>query len=652
MLAALAQTELIATIAVSLTAALALGVLARKLRLSPIVGYMLAGILVGPHTPGFVADQHLAEQLAEIGIALLMFGVGLHFSVADLLAVKRVAIPGAIGQSLLATVFGVGVAWSCGWGLSAGLVFGLALAVASTVVLVRGLQDLRQLNSVHGHVAVGWLVVEDLMTVLILVALPALAVGEGGESGGLWLSLGTTALKILGLGVLYVVGTKVVPWFLQHTAKLQSRELFTLAVLGIALGVAYGSAVAFSVSMALGAFLGGMIVGQSELSHQAAADALPLRDAFAVLFFVSVGMLFDPAFVLARPLLVLATLGIILVVKPVTALVITLLVGYPIRTGVTVAAGLAQIGEFSFIVGGLGKSLGMLPEDAYQAIVVAALLSIAANPLLFAMVGPGEVLLRKVPGLSRWIADKPGDLAQPPKDAHGETHLRDHAIVCGHGRTGRVLGRLLRERQWPLLVIDQDRATVQALRREGIAAIHGDAANPFVLERTALQRARILIVTLEDPLATRQIVEHARREAPELEIVARVQTEAERHHLSRLGHAEGVLAEQELAVEMARHVLQRFGIGQLEAQAVALDLRRGVFAPRDGARVLEVRIAPDSKAAGRPLAEVALGKGILVMAIDRRGDLLVPDGQTRLEVGDLVLLITSRELTEHAKAAL
>ncbi len=440
--AALAQTGLIATIAISLSAALLFGVIARKLRLSPIVGYMLAGIVVGPHTPGFVANLALAEQLSEIGIALLMFGVGLHFSPGELLAVKRVAVPGAVGQSAIATGVGVLAAWACGWSTTAGLVFGMALSVASTVVLVRGLTDTRQLDSLQGHVAVGWLVVEDLFTVLILIALPALA----GSSGGLAAEAGLLALKIAGLCVLYAVGTRVVPWFLQHVSRLRSRELFTLAVLGIALGVAYGSAELFSVSMALGAFLGGMIVGRSELSHQAAADALPLRDAFAVLFFVAVGMLFDPRFVLERPLLVLATLGIVLLIKPVSALLITLAVGYPIRTGVTVAAGLAQVGEFSFIVGGIGRDLGLLPNDAYQAIVAAALVSIALNPLGFATIGAVEERLRRLPVLGRWAA-RAGGLAPAKGANHAEPALRGHAVLCGHGRTGRVLARLLRERQ-------------------------------------------------------------------------------------------------------------------------------------------------------------------------------------------------------------
>jgi monovalent cation:H+ antiporter-2, CPA2 family len=643
------HTELIATIAISLSAALILGFLARKLRLSTIVGYMLAGILVGPHTPGFVADQHLAEQLAEIGIALLMFGVGLHFSVKDLLAVRRVAIPGAIGQSLIATIFGVAVGQMFGWPLSAGMVFGLALSVASTVVLVRGLTDLNQLQSSHGHVAIGWLVVEDLFTVLILVALPALA---GSSEGGLVGNLGWTTVKVLGLGVLYVGGTRVVPWFLHHVARLQSRELFTLAVLGIALGIAYGSAVMLSVSMALGAFLGGMIVGQSELSHQAAADALPLKDAFAVLFFVSVGMLFDPHFLLESPLLVLATLAIIIVVKPLSAIVMTLLLGYPMRTGLTVGAGLGQIGEFSFIVGGLGRSIGMLPHDAYQAIVASAMLSIALNPLLFGLISPLEARTHKIRWLSRWLASRSGELGRLASQGDTAAPLLDHVVLCGHGRTGRVIARMLRERNWPLVVIDQDRARVQQLRREGIPSIHGDAANELTLERANIAQARIVLITIPDALATRQIVENVLKVSPNIEIVARAQSEAERQHLGHMGKVEGLSAELELAVEMSRHTLQRFGVSQIEAQAVAFDLRRGVFAPRDGARVLEVRIAPDSHAIGKRLSELGLGKGTLVMAIDRRGDLLVPDGMTPIEVGDLVLLITSQETVQLVRELL
>ena len=636
---------LVATVAVSLTAALVFGFLARRVGLSPIVGYMLAGLAVGPHTPGFVVDAGLAQQLAEIGIALLMFGVGLHFSLQDLLAVRSIAVPGALGQSAVATGFGVLVAWCSGWGLATGLVFGLALSVASTVVLVRGLEDQRLLHSPQGHVAIGWLVVEDLLTVFVLLALPTLATGDG----HLLANAGAAALKLAGLGLAYAAGVRAVPWFLARVAALQSRELFTLAVLGIALGVAYGASELFSVSIALGAFLGGMVIGQSELSHQAAADALPLRDAFAVLFFVAVGMLFDPHFVLDRPGLVAATLGIVLLVKPLLALAIAMLAAQPVRTGLTVGVGLAQIGEFSFIVAGLGRDLGVLPADAQQAIVAAALLSIGVNPLLFRLVEPLGQRLRAMPALGRWLADRPRELARVPAAA---APLRDHAVLCGHGRTGSVLARLLRERQWPLLVIEQDRPLVQRLRREGTPTLHGDAANPFVLERAELPRARLLLVTLPDALATRQIVAIARALAPGLPIVARVHAESEREHLERQGGVEAVLGELELAIEMARHTLQHFGVSPLAAQAAVLDLRRGRASIHGGAQVLEVEIASHSPAAGKRLAELGLGSGVLVMAIDRHGSLLVPDGQTRVAIGDRLLIVAGREAVATVHAAL
>ncbi len=652
MLASLTHTELIATIAVSLSAAMVFGFLARKAKLSPIVGYMLAGILVGPQTPGFVADQRLTEQLSEIGISLLMFGVGLHFSLDDLLAVRRIAVPGAVFQSLAATVFGALLGVACGWTWTAGIVFGLALSVASTVVLIRGLTDIKQLHSLHGHVAVGWLIVEDLFTVLILVALPAFAVDaatSADSTSGFVAMVASTLAKVAGLAVLYAIGTRVVPWFLRQIAKAQSKELFTLAVLGIALGVAYGSAVLFSVSMALGAFLGGMVVGRSELSHQAAADALPLRDAFAVLFFVSVGMLFEPAFLIDRPMLVLATVAIVVVAKPAAALLISLAVGYPIRTGVTVGASLAQIGEFSFILGGLGRSLGMMPADAYQAIVAAALLTIALNPLCLWLIDPVDRLLRSSPRLNRWIADRAGSLARVTQSQEIDDRLRDHVVLCGYGRTGSVIGKMLRERGIPFVVVEQDRTTVSGLRKLGILSIHGDAANEFVLERTAIANARLLLVTVPDPLATHLIVDLARRLAPAVQVVARAQSPAERVDLAALGAVEGVSAELELAIEMSRSTLLRYGVSQIEAQTVALDMRRGEFRPRNGARVVEVVIDTGSPSNGKALSELGLGKGALVMTIERDGRFLVPDGRTRLVVGDRVLLVLDEGLSERVR---
>lgn len=630
-------TALIATVAVSLTAALVLGGLARRIGLSPIVGYMLAGIAVGPHTPGFVADADLAAQLAEIGIALLMFGVGLHFSLRDLIAVRRIAVTGALGQSALATGLVLLLVLPLGWTLSAGLVFGLALSVASTVVLIRGLTEQGALHTVHGRIAVGWLVVEDLLTVLMLLLLPVLAATE---QTGVLDSLLVQAGRLLGLVLVYPLAVRVVPWCLVQVSKLRSRELFTLAVLALALGVAFGSAELFGISMALGAFLGGMVVGQSDLSHQAAADALPFRDAFAVLFFVSVGMLFEVEFLAQHPGLCLLTLGVVVIAKPVAAFGISVAMGHAPRTGLTVAAGLAQIGEFSFIVAAQGAALGLLPHEAGQAIVVAALGSIALNPLLFRLIEPLEQRLRRVPRFRRWLADRPGDLALPGIEDGG---LRGHVILCGYGRVGSVLGKMVRARGWPLIVIEQDRVLVQRLRGEQVAAIQGDAANESTLERAAPATARLLIVTLPDPLAARQIVDLARKAFPALEIVVRAHTESEREHLQKQGAVEAVVGEQELAVEMARLTLRRFGVSSIEAQAVALDLRRGEFRARASTRVLELTLSANSPLVARRLADAGLGKGVIVMAIDRQGDLQVPDGSTVLQAGDQLLIVAAPE---------
>jgi CPA2 family monovalent cation:H+ antiporter-2 len=634
--AGLHATGLIETLAIGLSAALLFGFAARSLRIPPIVGYMLAGIAVGPHTPGFVADAALATQLAEIGVALLMFGVGLHFSLDQLRAVRRIAVPGALAQSAVATLLGLLVGVVAGWGWRGGLVFGIALSVASTVVLVRGLAEQGELRSLHGQVAVGWLIVEDLFTVLVLVVLPAMS----HEAPDVAAALGAMALKLAALAVTYVAAARIVPWFLERVARLHSRELFTLAVLAIALGIAFGASAAFGVSMALGAFLGGLLVGRSDLSHQAAADALPLRDAFAVLFFVSVGMLFDPAFLLAEPWLVLATVAVVVAGKPLAALLFCLGIRYPIRTGLTVGAGLAQIGEFSFILGDLGRSLGLLPAQATQAIVATALLTIAINPLLFRAVAPLERRLRDSRRLARWLASP--ERVGPPPPAES---LHDHVVLCGHGRVGRVLSRVVRDCGERLVVIEQDRDAVQRLRRDGVHALHGDAANPFLLEQARIDAARLLLVTLPDPLANRQILRLARERNPALAAVVRIHQPAERELLERDAQVSTVLSEQELALGMARQLLEKLGISALEAQAITLDYRRG-----DGrdlsartARVVEARVTAGSPAAGCSLNDLALGKGALVMTVLRDRDLLVPDGRTRLEPGDTVLIVTDRD---------
>jgi CPA2 family monovalent cation:H+ antiporter-2 len=529
------ETGLIATITVALAFAFVGGFIATRFHLPAIVGYLLAGVAVGPFTPGFIADTHLAPQLAEIGVILLMFGVGIHFSLRDLLAVRAIAIPGAVGQSAAATALAVGVALWWGWTPGAGLVLGLAISVASTVVLLRALMDRDLLETHPGRVAVGWLIVEDIFTVVILVLLPALAqylgMGTSGVPGAppgggdllvqLALTLGKVALLVV---LVLVIRARVVPWLLIQVARTGSRELFTLSVLAVALGIAYGSAVLFGVSFALGAFLAGLVVGESDLSHQAAADALPLRDAFAVLFFVSVGMLFNPAYLLADLGRVVTVVLLIMLAKPLAALLIVLALGHPMRLGLVVAAGLAQIGEFSFIVAELGRGLGLLPDEGYNLVLAGALLSITLNPLLFRTIEPLEAWFRRrraaqVGAAVAHADDGPIDAEAPPP--HG------HVVLCGHGRVGRPIAEALENAGVELMVVEQDRHLVDALRQQGILALHGDAADDALLERMNLPQVRLLVIALPDPLATRHIAEVAQRENPGLPIIARTHSEEE-----------------------------------------------------------------------------------------------------------------------------
>jgi CPA2 family monovalent cation:H+ antiporter-2 len=561
------ETALIATISIALAFAFVGGFVATRLRLPAIVGYLLAGVAVGPFTPGFVADLELAPQLAEIGVILLMFGVGIHFSLRDLLAVRAVAVPGAVGQSAAATAVAAALALWWDWSLEAGLVLGLAISVASTVVLLRALLERDVLDSIHGRIAVGWLLVEDLFTVLALVLLPALAVQSATETPGglaapvagrnLLVALGLTLGKVAFLVVLMLfVGARVVPWLLVQVSRTGSRELFTLAVLAVALGVAFGSAVLFGVSFALGAFLAGMVVGESDLSHQAAEDALPLRDAFAVLFFVSVGMLFDPSFLLASPGRVLAVLLMIVVAKPLVAFLLVAALGYPVRTGLIVAAGLAQIGEFSFILAELGRSLGLLPDEGHSLILAGALLSITLNPLLFRAIEPIESRLERHPralGLLQWRA-----APVEPDAGRADKPPRGHAVLCGYGRAGRPIAEALEAHGVPYLVVEQDRHEVEQLRRRGITALHGDAADNTLVAHMGLADARLLVIAIPDPIATRHLVEEARRQKSDMAIVARTHSEEERAHLSEQ-QVDAVLAERELALAMARRALEHIG---------------------------------------------------------------------------------------------
>ncbi|KQQ80014.1 cation:proton antiport protein [Xanthomonas sp. Leaf131] len=549
------DTSLIDIIAVGLAVAFVLGTLAQKVKLSPLVGYLLAGVCVGPFTPGFVADQTMANQLSELGVMLLMFGVGLHFSLDDLMEVKWIAIPGALAQIVVATLLGWALAWSMGWPLMHGLVFGLALSVASTVVLLRALEERRLLETQRGRIAVGWLIVEDLVMVIALVMLPALAevlgtaapaTAHAGESTSLLAALGLTLFKMVAfVAVMLVVGRRVIPWSLEKVAATGSRELFTLAVLGIALGVAFVSATLFGVSFALGAFFAGMLLKESELSHKAASDSLPLRDAFAVLFFVSVGMLFDPMILVEHPWQVLATFLTVTVGKSLAAFLIVRAFGHPTGTALTISTSLAQIGEFSFILAGLGVQLAILPETGRDLILAGALLSIIANPFLFSW-------------LDRWQARQAQDApatVEPELPPGPPLQLDGHAIVIGYGRVGSALAQLLRSRGVPVLVIDDNGDHVAKAHAAGIPGIRGSAAADRVLAEARPEHAKIAILAIPQPLEAGEALAKLRAINPSLTLLARAHSDAEVKHLLEHGADGAVLAERELAYSLAEMVM-------------------------------------------------------------------------------------------------
>ena len=563
------QTELIATIAAGLGLAFLFGLLAVRLRLPPIVGYLLAGVAVGPHSPGFVADISLAQQLAEIGVILLMFGVGIHFSLDDLMSVRRIALPGAAVQIAVATLLGAGMAHL--WGRRGGQASSSGFASRSRA---------RWCSSARWRTAVwwtppmagspsGWLVVEDLFTVLVLVLLPAVSVYLGGKppagadpgsGAGLAATIAITLGKVAGFVVLMVVvGRRAVPWVLERVARLGSRELFTLSVLAVAVGIAVGAASLFGVSFALGAFFAGVVVNGSDLSHEAAADALPLQDAFSVLFFVAVGMLFDPAILVQHPLEVLTVLLIIMVGKSLAAFGIVLLFGYPLHTALVISASLAQIGEFSFILAALGLALGLLPPEGQSLIVAGALLSISLNPLAF------EAAAR----LSRWAQARPRVLAalergtpDQPEAVKDDTTLHDHAILVGYGRVGGTIGEALARSRVAYVVIEQSRELFESLRDRGVPAIYGNATRRMVLELARPERARLIIVTAPDPFQARAVLEQARRLNPSIASVVRTHSEEERAYLERAGVDMAVMGERELARTMARFALEVFDPGR------------------------------------------------------------------------------------------
>lgn len=496
--------SLITTLAAGFGIALILGFLAERLRIPALVGYLLAGIIIGPATPGFVADVNLASQLSEIGVMLLMFGVGLHFSLRDLLAVKRIAVPGAVAQMALATALGMAVAWWWGWNWGSGLIFGLSLSCASTVVLLKALETRNVLESMNGRIAVGWLVVEDLATVLVLVLLPPLAGVLGGDApaadaGSLWGTIGWTLLQVAAfVAVMLIAGRRILPWLLWQVSRTGSRELFTLSVVACAIGIAYGAAQLFSVSFALGAFFSGMVMRESEFSHRAAEESLPLRDAFSVLFFVAVGMLFDPRILIEEPAHVLGVVLIIMFGKSLAALALVIAFRYPLNTALTVSASLAQIGEFSFILAGLGMSLKLLPQEGMSLILAGALISIALNPLLFAFIEPVRRWILARSALARRLEQREDPYAELPMETERK-YLEGQVVLVGYGRVGRRIAHALEAHGVPYVVAEQNRELVESLRNRGIAAVSGDAAEPAVLIQAHIANAALLVVATANP---------------------------------------------------------------------------------------------------------------------------------------------------------
>lgn len=655
------QIPLLINIAVALCVAFVGGVLARRVGLPAIVGYLLAGVVIGPFTPGFVGDIETISQLSELGVIFLMFGVGLHFSIRDLWQVKDIAVPGAIGQMAIATALGFGLTQLWGWSLEASLVLGLAISIASTVVLLRGLMDNNLLNTRHGQVAVGWLVLEDLATVLILLLLPVMASTDGAVN---WGEIGFTLLKAaIFVAIMLFLGTRFVPWLLLRIASTRSRELFILLVLALALGTALGSAELFGVSLALGAFLAGVVVSESPLSHQVAADVLPFRDAFAVLFFVSVGMLVNPTYLVANAGQVIALTLLIVIGKAIIAASIGFIFPHPGRTALVVAAGLSQIGEFSFILGQAGLKLGLLSQDQYSLILAGALVSITLNPIMFKLITPVETLLKRTPGL--WTRlDKHGP-AQP-SNSHG---LEGHVVIVGYGRVGQHIGEVLGQIGVPRLVLESDGERLNKLMKQNVPVLFGDAANSELLTHANLSKARALVVTLPEESATELVVAAARQMVPTLPIIARAATQEGVKQLAHVGAQDVIHPELEGGLEIVRHTLLRLGYPLREVQKYADVVRHEQYDTEintdeehrvlhqliDATQSLEIvwlTIPERSGLAGQTLegANLRARTGASVVGLHRDGKLLPnPKSQTVFEIGDRLGLIGEPEQIEAAE---
>ncbi|WP_353167564.1 YbaL family putative K(+) efflux transporter [Providencia sp.] len=541
------STPLITTIVGGLALAYLLGMIAQRLKISPLVGYLAAGVLAGPFTPGFVADAALAPELAEIGVILLMFGVGLHFSLKDLLAVKAIAIPGAIAQIAVATLLGLGLSMLFGWGIFTGIVFGLCLSTASTVVLLRALEERQLIESQRGQIAIGWLIVEDLAMVLTLVLLPAAAAimnTDDASFSELALGLAWTIGKVvLFIFIMIVVGRKVIPWILSRTASTGSRELFTLAVLALALGIAYAAVAIFDASFALGAFFAGMVLNESELSHRAAQDTLPLRDAFAVLFFVSVGMLFDPMVLIQQPLGILAVLAIIIIGKSAAALVLVRMFGHSRRTALTISVSLAQIGEFAFILAGMGLTLGVMDKDAQNLVLAGAIVSIMLNPVLFSLL---DKYLERTETIEEQLLEETlEEETQVPVDICG------HAIIVGYGRVGGMLADKLRRREIPVVVVEDTRARFEELAENGFSAILGNGANKETISLARIECAKTLLLTIPNGYEAGEIVATAKEMNPDVTVIVRAHYDDEVSFIKERGADHIIIGEHEIAKSMA-----------------------------------------------------------------------------------------------------
>ena len=657
-------TTLLINIAVALVVAFFGGLAARRIGLPTIVGYMLAGIAIGPFTPGFVGDIGTISQLAELGVIFLMFGVGLHFSLKDLWKVRGIAIPGALSQMLFATLLGLGLSQVWGWSTASGLVLGLAVSIASTVVLLRGLMDNGLLNTPHGQVAVGWLILEDLATVLILIVMPALAPSTAVFD---WHNLAFTLLKAaLFILLLMFAGQQLIPWLLQRIAHTRSRELFILAVLAIALGTALGAAELFGVSLALGAFMAGVLVGQSPLSHQVGADVLPFREAFAVLFFVSIGMLVNPVYLIGNTGSVIALTGLILIGKPLLTMLMGLTFPWPARTTLVVSAGLSQIGEFSFILGQAGMSLNLLNRDQYSLILAGALFSITLNPVMFRLVVPAERILQRFPAV--WKAFN----RHGPTPAPLEESIAEHVVIIGFGRVGHYIVTLLGQMQVSHLVVDADARKIEEVARLKVPTLFGDAANSEVLNHARLNRARALVITVPDEAASELIVSAARNMAPALPIIVRAATQEGVGRLSRLGAQHVVHPELEGGLEIIRHTFLQLGYPLREVYRYTDAIRhdnydfardtekehRLLHDLLDAVNSIEItwlHLAARNPLVGHSLAAAALRSrtGASVVALLRNRQLIAnPKSATVLMAGDRVGLIGEPDHIEAAEKLL